>query len=147
MNIIELDNKYSTYNEELDSGLRIEKKISGIMKKHNYSDKSKRKYLNMKVKYYDLFINRLLQENYVAGEIEDLFNYCFKDWYYKNVPSNSKRKRTLIIEDFLNSFEFEKFTMTQNTTSRISKYDSLKVLGFWDPVNVNANSFNVEDVY
>ena len=147
MQQIELDNKYSTYNEKLDSGLRTEKTLSKILKKHNYTDKTKRKYLNMKVKYYKLFMDRLLQENFCAGEIQDIFNYCFKDWYFKNIPSNSKRKRTLVIDDFINSYEFEKFQMTENTVTGISKQDSIRVLGFYDPVNLNAKSFNVEDIY
>lgn len=147
MNNIDLNDKYSTYNEILDSGLRIEKDVADILSKHNYSDKSKRKYLNMKGKYYDLFEDRLLSEGYCLGEIWDCFNYSFRDWYYKNIPSNSKRKRVLVIEDFLNSFEFEKYMMTQNTTSGLGESISRDVLGFWEPVNVNANSMNPENIY
>lgn len=147
MNNIELDNKYSTYNEILDNGLRTEKEVADIMTKHNYSDKSKRKYLNMKGKYFNLFENKLLEIGYDFSEARDIFNYCFKDWYYKNVPSNSKRKRVLVIEDFLNSLTFERFVMTQNTVSGLGESISRDVLGFWEPVNVNANSLNPEDIY
>lgn len=136
MQKIELDNKYSTYNEKLDDGLRIEKTISKILKKHNYEDKTKRKYLNMRLQYYDLFMDRLLQENYCAGEIEDIFNYCFKNWFFKNVSSTSKRKRTLVIEDFLKSYEFEKYIICGNTVTKFTKQDSIEVLGFYDFVDV-----------
>lgn len=128
------NHEWETSHEPLSDGLALESKMASIEKRGNWTSKSKKWYLNLK-RYYSLLCDRLLELGFVEGEAWDIFNYSFKRWYAKNVPKNNRRKRILIIEDYLESFDFESFDVTAST-SRINLTDNLKTLGYYDEVTI-----------
>ena len=129
------NHEWQTSHEPLSEGLALESKMASIEKRGNWTSKSKKWYLNLKNKYYGLLCDKLLELGFVEGEAWDIFNYSFKNWYAENVQKNNRRKRILIIEDYLESIEFESFDVTAST-SRISLNDNLKMLGYYDGITI-----------
>lgn len=139
-----------TSHEVLGNGLNIEKEIAGIMKKHKYTDRTFKRYLNLRQKYWksNIFSEILLDElGLNDSESWDIFNYCFQFWYYDNIGSKNNKKRSLIVQDFLKSSTFWKYVMNNDTVSKIGLKDSMEVLNYWDNVDVDVEDFTNTGYY
>lgn len=130
---LDITDTYQTAHEPLNNGLTLNKEMASIERQGGWISPSKRKYHNIKNKYYNLFADKLLKLGFCESEAWDIFNYNFIEYYNANVDSKNRRKRTIIIDDYLNSLEFDKFNI-KGTVSKINLQDNLKILGFYDNI-------------
>lgn len=132
---LDITDTYQTAHEPLNNGLTLNKEMASIERQGGWMSPAKQKYLNIKNKYYNLFADKLLAMGYIEGEAWDIFNYSFIKYYNANVDSKNRRKRIMIIDDYLNSLEFEKFDI-KGSVSLINLHDNLKVLGFFHEIAI-----------
>ncbi len=132
---LDVTDVYQTAHEPLNNGLAVNKEMASIERQGGWMSPAKQKYLNIKNKYYDLFLDKLLAIGYTEGEAWDIFNYSFVKWYKKNVTPKNRRKRSMIIDDYLNSFEFEKFDI-KGSVSLLTLHDNLQILGFFHKIAI-----------
>lgn len=132
---LDVSDTYQTSNEPLNNGLALNKEMASIERSGGWTSPSKRKYHNIKNNYYNLFVDKLLELGFCESEAWDIFNYSFIKYYERNVNSKNKRKRLIIIDEYLNSIEFEEFNI-KDSVSKINLHDNLKILGFYDNIAI-----------